>query len=123
AHSYQRVLDEVSLFLHVVGETAEEGRTGNNGSLGALAEVLRNKTVVVADDDVRNIFSLTKALEQHKMKVVTAMDGREAIAAAEDGPVDIILMDMMMPEMDGFEAISKLRQMQRFRELPIIAVT
>jgi CheY-like chemotaxis protein len=123
AHSYQRVLDEVSLFLHVVAETAEEGKTGNNGSLGALAEVLRNKTVLIADDDVRNIFSLTKALEQHKMKVITAMDGREAIAAAEDGPVDIVLMDMMMPEMDGFEAIHRLRKIPRFRHLPIIAVT
>jgi CheY-like chemotaxis protein len=91
--------------------------------MGALGEVLRNKTVLIADDDVRNIFSLTKALEQHKMKVLTAMDGKEAISAAEDGKVDIVLMDMMMPEMDGFEAITRLRKMPRFRHLPIIAVT
>jgi signal transduction histidine kinase/DNA-binding response OmpR family regulator/CHASE3 domain sensor protein len=123
AHSYQRVLDEVSLFLHVVAEGKEEGKAGNNGRMGALGEVLRNKTVLIADDDVRNIFSLTKALEQHKMKVLTAMDGKEAISAAEDGKVDIVLMDMMMPEMDGFEAITRLRKMPRFRHLPIIAVT
>jgi signal transduction histidine kinase/DNA-binding response OmpR family regulator/CHASE3 domain sensor protein len=123
AHSYQRVLDEVSLFLHVVAEGKEEGKTNNNSRLGALGEVLRNKTVLMADDDVRNIFSLTKALEQHKMKVLTAMDGREAISAAEDNSVDIVLMDMMMPEMDGFEAITRLRKMARFRYLPIIAVT
>jgi signal transduction histidine kinase/CheY-like chemotaxis protein/CHASE3 domain sensor protein len=123
AHSYQRVLDEVSLFLHVVAATAEEGRTGNSGRLGALDEVLLNKTVLVADDDVRNIFSLTKALEQHRMKVITAMDGREAVAVAEDAPVDIVLMDMMMPEMDGYEAITRLRNMPRYRHLPIIAVT
>jgi signal transduction histidine kinase/DNA-binding response OmpR family regulator/CHASE3 domain sensor protein len=123
AHSYQRVLDEVSLFLHVMAEGKEEGKAGNNGRMGALGEVLRNKTVLIADDDVRNIFSLTKALEQHKMKVLTAMDGKEAISAAEDGKVDIVLMDMMMPEMDGFEAIQRLRKMPRFRHLPIIAVT
>ena len=65
----------------------------------------------MADDDVRNIFSLTKALEQHKMKVLSAMDGKEALMSAEGNPVDIVLMDMMMPEMDGFEAISRLRKM------------
>jgi signal transduction histidine kinase/DNA-binding response OmpR family regulator/CHASE3 domain sensor protein len=123
AHSYQRVLDEVSLFLHVVAESKEDGKANHNGRLGALGEVLRNKTVLIADDDVRNIFSMTKALEQHKMKVITAMDGKEAISAAEDSPVDIVLMDMMMPEMDGFEAITRLRKIPRFRYLPIIAVT
>ncbi|HET6255685.1 MAG TPA: response regulator [Puia sp.] len=123
AHSYQRVLDEVSLFLHVVAESKEDAKAGNNGRLGGLEEVLRNKMVLIADDDVRNIFSLSKALEQHKMKVLTAMDGKEAISAAEGNPVDIVLMDMMMPEMDGFEAITRLRKMPRFRHLPIIAVT
>jgi CheY-like chemotaxis protein len=123
AHSYQRVLDEVTLFLHVVAESREDVKSGGNGRLGALEEVLRNKMVLIADDDVRNIYSLTKALEQHKMKVLTAMDGKEAISAAEDSPVDIVLMDMMMPEMDGFEAITRLRRMPRFRHLPIIAVT
>ena len=122
AHSYQRVLDEVSLFLHVVAEGKEE-KTNGFGRLGALDEILRNRTVLVADDDVRNIFSLTKALEQHKMKVLTAMDGKEAISIADNNPVDIVLMDMMMPELDGFEAISRLRKSPRFRHLPIIAVT
>jgi signal transduction histidine kinase/CheY-like chemotaxis protein/CHASE3 domain sensor protein len=123
AHSYQRVLDEVSLFLHVVG--AEKGGTngGSYNRLGALDEVLSSKLVLVADDDVRNIFSLTKALELHKMKVVTAMDGAEALSIAEAGKVDIILMDMMMPEMDGFEAITRIRRHPRLRHLPIIAVT
>ena len=123
AHSYQRVLDEVSLFLHAVMEGKEENRNTHNGRMGGLEEVLRNKTVLVADDDVRNIYSLTKALEQHKMKVLTAIDGKEAISAAEGNPVDIVLMDMMMPELDGYEAISRLRKMHRFRHLPIIAVT
>jgi signal transduction histidine kinase/DNA-binding response OmpR family regulator/CHASE3 domain sensor protein len=124
AHSYQRVLDEVSLFLHIVGEGKDAAGNGNGTNrLGALEEVLRGRSVLVADDDVRNIFSLTKALEQHKMKVVTAMDGREALSVAEAGNIDIVLMDMMMPEMDGFEAITRIRRNPRLRHLPIIAVT
>src|SRR6202000_3498487 len=111
AHSYQRVLDEVSLFLHVVSGGGHEKETSNvMGRLGALDEVLKNKTVLIADDDVRNIFSLSKALEQHKMRVLTAMDGKEALTIAEAGEVDLVLMDMMMPEMDGFEAISRIRR-------------
>ncbi len=123
AHSYQRVLDEVSLFLHVVsGEQVRESGSAM-GRLGALDEVLKNKTVLVADDDVRNIFSLSKALEQHKMKVLTAMDGQEALSMAQENEVDLVLMDMMMPEMDGFEAISRIRRNPRLKHLPIIAVT
>ena len=123
AHSYQRVLDEVSLFLHVVGEARDKESAQGYSKLGALEEVLKNKTVLIADDDVRNIFSLTKALEQHKMKVFTAMDGKEALSIAEDNPVDIVLMDMMMPEMDGYEAITRIRKDPRLRHLPILAVT
>jgi signal transduction histidine kinase/DNA-binding response OmpR family regulator/CHASE3 domain sensor protein len=123
AHSYQRVLDEVSLFLHVVGEGQDRDTASTMGRLGSLGEVLTNRVVLVADDDVRNIFSLTKALEQHKMKVLSAMDGKEALAMAEEAPVDIVLMDMMMPEMDGFEAITRIRRNPRLRHLPIIAVT
>ena len=125
AHSYQRILDEVSLFLHLVGEKKEEPVHGNVfGKLGALDAVLRNKTVLIADDDVRNIFSLTKALEQHKMKVISAMDGKEALILAQKADsVDIILMDMMMPEMDGYETIARMRRDARLKSVPIIAVT
>ncbi|HWK07729.1 MAG TPA: response regulator [Puia sp.] len=125
AHSYQRVLDEVSLFLHLVDEGREKEPSNVFGKLGALDEVLRNKTVLVADDDVRNIFSLTKALETHKMKVLSAMDGKEALATVreETADVDIILMDMMMPELDGFETISRIRRDPKLKHIPIIAVT
>jgi CheY-like chemotaxis protein len=126
AHSYQRVLDEVSLFLHLMDEGRRKDATASAfGRLGALDEVLKFKTVLMADDDVRNIFSLTKALENHKMKVLSAMDGKEALALAEDKThsVDIILMDMMMPEMDGFEAITRIRKNPRLKHLPIIALT
>jgi signal transduction histidine kinase/CheY-like chemotaxis protein/CHASE3 domain sensor protein len=123
AHSYQRMLDEVALFLHLVEE-----KTGNNKSVRKqqtpLKEVLRGKTVLIADDDVRNIFSLTKALEQHKMTILSALDGKEALQQLENNPkVDIVLMDMMMPEMDGYETIRTIRDIAKYRHLPILAVT
>jgi signal transduction histidine kinase/DNA-binding response OmpR family regulator/CHASE3 domain sensor protein len=125
AHSYQRILDEVSLFLHLVDEGREGTPAAGSRKFNGTDEVLKNKTVLIADDDVRNIYSMTKALEMHKMKVISAMDGKEALAAigTSSQPVDIVLMDMMMPEMDGYEAISKIRSDTRMKRLPIIAVT
>ncbi|NSL89999.1 response regulator [Chitinophaga sp. Mgbs1] len=122
AHSYQRMLDEVSLFLHLVSEKAPEVQSGN-GKMALLNEVLKDKTVLIADDDVRNIYSLTKALEMHQMKVVSAIDGKEALQQLEEHPVDIVLMDMMMPEMDGYDAIAAIRRQPKLAQLPVIAVT
>ncbi len=122
AHSYQRILDEVSLFLHLMEEQKHSTRVSKK--LGSLDDVLKNKKVLVADDDVRNIFSLTKALEKHKMQTVSAMDGKEALQALEENPdIDIILMDIMMPEMDGFETITQIRKNRNWKKIPIIAVT
>lgn len=123
AHSYQRILNEVSLFLHLVDQP-EDNKKQNRRGLGKMDEVLKNKTVLVTDDDVRNIFALTKALEKHKMTVITAIDGKEALQALE-GPakIDIVLMDMMMPEMDGYETTSRIRNNPKWKQLPIIAVT
>jgi signal transduction histidine kinase/CheY-like chemotaxis protein/CHASE3 domain sensor protein len=124
AHSYQRILDEVSLFLHLVEEGKREEKSGRYKRLGELNEVLQQKTVLIADDDVRNIFSLTKSLEQYGVKVVSAMDGKDALKQLEAHPeTDLVLMDIMMPEMDGYEATKKIREMHRYRNLPIIAVT
>ncbi|UYQ93174.1 response regulator [Chitinophaga horti] len=123
AHSYQRILDEVSLFLHLVEENGKLPEDAGQ-KVSVLNEVLKDKVVLVADDDVRNIFSLTKALEKHNMNVISATDGKEALEQLKEGPVpDIVLMDMMMPEMDGYETIAKMRQDPRFMNLPIIAVT
>ncbi|RYZ22545.1 MAG: response regulator [Chitinophagaceae bacterium] len=123
AHSYQRILDEVSLFLHLVEETGQE-KPQRTRRLGALGEVLPGKKVLIADDDVRNIFSLSKALEQHGMEVYSATDGREALQQLEQNPgIDVVLMDIMMPEMDGYEAMQAIRRKPHFRNLPIIAVT
>ncbi|MBE7178263.1 MAG: response regulator, partial [Mucilaginibacter polytrichastri] len=124
AHSYQRILDEVSLFLHVVEEKKSSAKAVRQNIAGKLHEILENKTVLVADDDVRNIFSLTKSLEKHKMQVLSAIDGKEALAQLGLNPqVDIVLMDMMMPEMDGYETTTKIRRDPRFKDLPVIAVT
>lgn len=124
AHSYQRVLDEVGLFLHLVEEknSSAEGNTGR--MLGSLTEVLSGKKVLITDDDVRNIFSLTKALEKYKVEVIVAMDGKHALEQISHNPdIDVILMDMMMPEMDGYETIKEIRKMPAFKKLPIIAIT
>jgi len=123
AHSYQRILDEVSIFLHLMeGKNLPGTRIGDGG--GLMENVLRNKKVLLADDDVRNIFSMTKALEKHNMTVIPAMDGKEALALLEKDPVvDIILMDMMMPEMDGYETIKAIRNDRKLKNIPVIAVT
>ncbi|RYE52665.1 MAG: response regulator, partial [Sphingobacteriales bacterium] len=127
AHSYQRILDEAGLFLHLVEERSAEGSvTKSKKSIdnSEMQQVLKDKTVLIADDDIRNIFSLTKALEQHKIKVLAATDGKEALNVLKENPnVDLVLMDMMMPEMDGYESTKAIRQQQEFRTLPVIAVT
>ncbi|MCX2478457.1 response regulator [Pedobacter sp. MC2016-15] len=125
AHSYQRILDEAALFLHLVEEkTTENKNVKKPEGLRGLYEVLANKTVLIADDDVRNIFSLTKALEQHKMKVLAATDGKEALQLLKENPkVDVVLMDMMMPEMDGYESTKEIRKIPAFKHLPVLAVT
>jgi CheY-like chemotaxis protein len=125
AHSYQRMLDEVSLFLHLVEENkGPEGRKDSYKKLSLLNNVLHDKTVLVVDDDVRNIYSLTKALEALKMNIVTAIDGKEALKALEENPgIDVVLLDMMMPNMDGYETATRIRENSKYKTLPVIAVT
>ena len=115
----------MSLFLHLVeGNNGTQRQANRYKRLGALNEVLAGKKVLVADDDVRNIFSLTKALEIHNMKVVAAVDGKEAMKQLEEHPdTSVVLMDIMMPEMDGYEAMQLIRKNRQFKKLPIIAVT
>jgi CheY-like chemotaxis protein len=87
-------------------------------------DALLNKKVLVVDDDVRNIFALSSALERRGMRVLTAGTGREAISILESTPdLAIVLMDIMMPEMDGYETMQVIRQNSSFRRLPIIALT
>jgi signal transduction histidine kinase/CheY-like chemotaxis protein len=121
ANSYQRILDEVSLFLHLVQNPVE--REGVFERTIINENSLRGKTVLLADDDVRNIYSMTKALEKYQMTVVPAMDGKEALELMRSHPVDVVLMDMMMPGMDGYESIRNIRSKPQYKKLPIIAVT
>ncbi|MGQ2984747.1 response regulator [Flavobacterium sp.] len=123
AHSYQRMLDEVSLFLHLMEENKKAESKGKK-KLNLLNNVLSDKTVLVVDDDVRNIYSLTKALEALKMNVITAIDGKEALKMLESHPeTDVVLLDMMMPNMDGYETAARIRENRDLRNLPVIAVT
>ncbi|MBS7254215.1 response regulator [Flavobacterium branchiicola] len=125
AHSYQRMLDEVSLFLHLV-EDKSEGKDKKEGhkKLNLLNNILHDKKVLIVDDDVRNIYSLTKALEVFKMNIITAFDGNEAIKILNENPdTDVVLLDMMMPNMDGYETAEKIRANPKFLNLPLIAVT
>ncbi len=124
AHSYQRVLDEVGLFLHLVEEKNDSPENNRGRMLGSLTEVLSGKKILITDDDVRNIFSLTKALEKYKVEVIVAMDGKHALEQIDQNPdIDVVLMDMMMPEMDGYTTIKEIRKMPAFKRLPIIAIT
>ncbi len=124
AHSYKRMLDEVSLFLHLMeGDQIKNGGKSSK-KLSQLNDVLSGKTVLVVDDDVRNIYSLTKSLEVLKMNVITAIDGREALQVLEENPnTDVVLLDMMMPNMDGYETARNIRENSKFSKLPVIAVT
>jgi CheY-like chemotaxis protein len=122
AHSYQRMLDEVSLFLHIVEDKKTSGK--RDVSKRQLDNVLKDKTVLLVDDDVRNIYSLTKALEVLQMKVITAMDGAEALNALKEHPeTDVVLLDMMMPNLDGYETAKLIRGNKKWKDLPVIAVT
>lgn len=126
AYSYQRILDEAGLFLHLVEEKNRKKQDGSSNfeNSGELRNILKDKTVLIADDDVRNIFSLTKALEVHGMKVIPAMDGKEALTALQNNPdIDVVLMDMMMPEMDGYESIREIRATPEYKNLPVLAIT
>jgi CheY-like chemotaxis protein len=85
---------------------------------------LRGKRILVVDDDVRNVYALASALEQHEVDVVTAGNGREAVEAlGEPHAVDLVLLDVMMPELDGYETAEAIREFPQFQELPIIMLT
>ena len=121
ADSYKRLMNEVKLFLHVIEDPADEKALKKPYLKG---EVLANKKIMLVDDDNRNIFSLTKVLEIHHVKVIPAINGKDALNVLKDNPdVDLVLMDMMMPEMDGYESIKKMRENKKWNNIPIISVT
>jgi CheY-like chemotaxis protein len=119
---HERLLEEISLLLH----RAEEPKQRRAVPAGLYDEehMFKGKRVLLADDDMRNVFALSGILEEKGMEVIVAEDGGKALKAlAEEERIDLVLMDIMMPEMEGCEAMRHIRQQPQFRSLPIIALT
>ncbi|MDY0919337.1 response regulator [Pseudomonas viridiflava] len=124
ARSPERLLDEVTLFLHKVESQLSNERQKMLKTARSRDKVFEARKILVVDDDVRNIFALTSALEHKGAVVEIARNGLEAIAKLNEvEDIDLVLMDVMMPEMDGYEATIEIRKDPRWRKLPIIAVT
>jgi len=122
--SPERLLDETALFLHRVVSDLPIEKQKMLDRLHRSDEALVGRKVLIVDDDVRNIFALSSVLERRGMVVLTAGTGREAIATVDSTPdLGIVLMDIMMPEMDGYETMQVIRRNPQFRRLPIIALT
>lgn len=122
--SPERLLDEAVLFLHQVEETLTQEKRNMLQLVHNKEAILARKKVLIVDDDIRNTFALMTFLDGKNMEVTVASNGKEAMTLLDEHPdTDIILMDIMMPEMDGYEAIRKIREQSRFHKLPIIALT
>jgi CheY-like chemotaxis protein/CHASE3 domain sensor protein len=122
--SPERLLAETALFLHRVQASLPARKQEILVKLQSSDTILIGKKVLIVDDDMRNIFALTSMLENHQMQVLYAENGIEGIEVLEANPdIDIMLMDVMMPEMDGYETTQKIRQNHQFQSLPIIALT
>ncbi|MBC7913162.1 MAG: response regulator [Pyrinomonadaceae bacterium] len=134
--SNDRILDEVNLFMNKirtvdpvpVKQLAYQANGNGNGAaskdMTTIEKALKNRSVLVVDDDMRNIFALTSALQEYELNIQIANNGIEALKKLDEFPdTDIVLMDIMMPEMDGYDAMQAIRKQSRFTKLPIIALT
>ncbi len=122
--SQERLLDEVSLFLHRVVSDMPDRKRQIIMNLHNTDELLKGKTILVVDDDMRTLFAVSRALTERGMNPLKAENGQKALKILEENPdIDLVLMDIMMPIMDGYEAIGKIRAQEKFRRLPIIALT
>ncbi|MGH8320003.1 MAG: HAMP domain-containing protein [Steroidobacteraceae bacterium] len=122
--SPERLLDETALFLHRVVADLPPEKQQMIRSLHESDEALRGRKVLVVDDDIRNVFALNSLLERHDMQVINASNGYEAIDLLEKSEdLSLVLMDVMMPEMDGYETMRRIRDKPQFKLLPIIALT
>ncbi len=124
ADSHERLLDETMLFLHRVEASLPKEKQNIIRKLHRSDEVLKNRKVLVVDDDIRNIYSLTNLLEEEGLKCLLAENGKIALQMLKKNPdVELVLMDVMMPEMDGYEATKAIRGIPEFSKLPVIALT
>ncbi len=122
--SPERLFDETALFLHRVVSNLPDAKQKMLEHLHSSNEVLRARKVLVVDDDARNIFALTTMLENHEMEVISATNGRQAIGLLqEQKDIGVVLMDIMMPEMDGYQTMQEIRKDPKFGTLPILALT
>ncbi|ADH86028.1 multi-sensor hybrid histidine kinase [Desulfurivibrio alkaliphilus AHT 2] len=124
ARSPERLLDETTLFLHRVEKSLPSRQQEVLKTLHNRESAFQGRTVLLVDDDMRNIFALSSVLEEAGLEIVVARDGREALAKLAEHPeIDLVLMDIMMPEMDGYEAMGEIRRDPARAKLPIIALT
>jgi hypothetical protein len=122
--SPERLLDETALFLHRIQANLPQPKQQMLQQLHQNDSVLMGKKVLIVDDDVRNIFALTSMLERHQMEILYAENGRDALTMLQSTPdIDVVLMDVMMPEMDGYETMREVRKLTQFATLPMIALT
>jgi CheY-like chemotaxis protein len=123
-NSMELLLEEAILHMHIDHKDMLPEKQMIIENLRSKEDVLTNKTILVVDDDVRNLFALTTAFERYNINTITAESGQEAINILMENPsVDMVLMDIMMPEMDGYETTQKIRREHKNNNLPIIAVT
>ncbi len=123
-HSPERLLDEATLFLHQVENQLPKDKRNMLRMVHDKETILKNKKILIVDDDARNVFALVTVLEDKDMEVVVGKNGNEGLQLLDKHPdVSLVLMDIMMPEMDGYEAIYHIRAQPRYRKLPIIALT
>ncbi len=124
AKSPERLLNEVTLFLHRIESELPPERQKMLRDLRSREKTLDARNILVVDDDVRNIFALTSSLESCGANIIVARNGKESLDQLATHPeIDLVLMDIMMPEMDGYEAMTRIRQMDKYKTLPIIALT
>jgi HAMP domain-containing protein/CheY-like chemotaxis protein len=124
ASSPERLLDETSLFLHRVERKLPQEKRRLLEQLHSAEEVFKDKKILIVDDDVRNVFALTSVLEAHGMEVFYAENGKDGIELLRRTPdVDLVLMDIMMPELDGYETTRLIRTDDTYKQLPIISLT
>jgi CheY-like chemotaxis protein len=123
--SQERLLDEVTLFLKKIESGLPVEQRQKPRMLHNKDAVLHDKTILVVDDDLRNVYALANVLDDKGLHVLVAEDGENALEQLEKyaSQIDLVLMDIMMPGMDGYEAMRRIRQQARFKKLPIIALT
>jgi CheY-like chemotaxis protein len=122
-HSIERLLDQAVLALHLDESRLGEPHRKVLDEIYSSTKVLAGRSVLIVDDDIRNIFALSSVLEDYGMQITTADNGRDAINIAQDRPLDVVLMDIMMPELDGLDTMREIRKIPRCKDLPIVAVT